>query len=399
MQVFVFDWTAYAENVDKFRKDGKLTRLGKEHFEPQVAIDTFRNHVSAWVELEKQGFDGIAINEHHGTPFGLGNSPNLMAAALSQLTEKIKILVYANLLPIHEPLRLAEEIAMLDCMTGGRLICGVGRGAPREYKIFNVPMDESRGRFNEGFEVMRRAWTQDSFSFDGEFYKFNDVAIWPRPVQQPHPPVWIPLTGSKESIEWAAENDAAITPGVFPGPMREDTIRYFAKCQAKHGRKVDPNKISIMVDCYVADSKDQAIDEYGDHLMYLFNTLLRYDQVWQNEVKKTKYYSSTAFEHLREGAKGTLAEDGTVFNEWDIDTVRGAAQNMPLGTADEIVERITAECDDAGANNVLLVINRGDMPHGKYMNQIKRIGEEVLPRLQAHNVTVVPHAQGEVLAK
>ena len=393
MQVFVFDWTAYSENVDKFREDGVLPRLGAEHFNPQAATDTYKNRIEAWVELEKQGFDGIAMNEHHGTPFGLGNSPNLMAAALSQVSERIKILVYANLLPIHEPLRLAEEIAMLDCMTGGRLICGVGRGAPREYKIFNVPMSESRGRFNEGFEVMRRAWTQDSFSFDGEFYKFDDVALWPRTYQQPHPPIWVPLTGSKESIEWAAAHDATITPGIFAGSMRQDTIRYFAECQARHGRRADPNKISIMVDCYVADSKEQAIDEYGEHLMYLFNTLLRYDQVWQEDVKKQGYYSSTAFEHLREGAKGTLAEDDTVFNEWNMDTVRGAAQHMPIGTADEIVERIIAECDDAGANNVLLVCNRGAMPHEMYMNQVRRIGEEVLPRLQAHNVTFVPHAE------
>ena len=168
MQVFVFDWTAYAENVDKFRVDGELPRLVKEHFEPDAAVNTYRDHIKSWIELEKYGFDGVAINEHHCTPFGLGNSPNLMAAALSQLTEKIKILIYANLLPIHEPLRLAEELAMLDCMTNGRLIAGVGRGAPREYKIFNVPMSESRSRFNEGYEVMHRAWTQDSFSFEGE---------------------------------------------------------------------------------------------------------------------------------------------------------------------------------------------------------------------------------------
>ncbi len=73
MKVFVFDWTAYAENVDKFRVDGELPRLVNKHFEPQVAIDTYKNHIQAWVELERQGFDGIAINEHHGTPFGLGN--------------------------------------------------------------------------------------------------------------------------------------------------------------------------------------------------------------------------------------------------------------------------------------------------------------------------------------
>lgn len=399
MKVFIFDWTAYVENVDKFRTNGKLGRLGSEHFNKNAAADTYKNHVEAWVELERQGFDGIAINEHHGTPFGLGNSPNLMAAALSQLTSRIKILVYANLLPIHEPLRLAEEVAMLDCMTRGRFICGVGRGAPREYKIFNVPMSESRGRFNEAFEVMRRAWTEDSFSFDGDFYQYKDVSIWPRTYQLPHPPVWVPLTGSKETIEWAAEQDATITPGVFPGPMRDDTIRYFAECQARHGRKVDANKISIMVDCYVADSKEQAIEEYAPHLMYLFNTLLRYDQVWQEDVKKQGYYSSTAFEHLREGAKGTLAEDGTVFNEWTLDTVRGAAQNMPLGTADEIVERIIAECTEAGANNVLLVCNRGDMPHEMYMNQVRRIGQEVLPRLQAHNITVVPHAIAQEAAE
>ncbi|HEX9805955.1 MAG TPA: LLM class flavin-dependent oxidoreductase [Alteraurantiacibacter sp.] len=376
-----------------------MPRLVKEHFEPKVATNTYKWHIEAWVELENLGFDGVAINEHHGTPFGLGNSPNLMAAALSQLTSKLKILIYANLLPIHEPLRLAEELAMLDCMTNGRLIAGVGRGAPREYKIFNVPMSESRGRFNEGFEVMRRAWTEDSFSFDGEFYKFDDVSIWPRPVQQPHPPIWVPLTGSKESIEWAAANDAAITPGIFAGSMREDTIRYFAQCQAKYGRTVRPDKISIMVDCYVADSKEQAIEEYGEYLMYLFNTLLRYDQVWQKDVSKQGYYSSTAFEHLREGAKGTLAEDDTVFNEWTLETVRAAAEHMPMGTADEIVERIIAECDDAGANNVLLVCNRGHMPQEMYLNQIRRIGKEVLPRLQAHNVTFVPHAQQQVAAE
>ena len=399
MKVFVFDWTAYAENVDKFRVDGEMPRLVREHFNGNAAVRTYQNHIEAWQELEKQGFDGVAINEHHGTPFGLGNSPNLMAAALSQLTDRIKILIYANLLPIHEPLRLAEELAMLDCMTNGRLIAGVGRGAPREYKIFNIPMGESRGRFNEAFEVMRGAWTEDRFSYDGEFYQYNDVSIWPRPVQQPYPPIWVPLTGSKESIEWAAANDATITPGVFPGPMREDTIRYFAECQARHGRKVDPNKISIMVDCYVADSKDRAIEEYGEYLMYLFNTLLRYDQVWQKEVNKTGYYSSTAFEHLRNGAQGTLAEDSTVFNEWTLETVRGAAQNMPLGTADEIVERIVAECDDAGANNVLLVCNRGHMPQDMYLNQIRRIGKEVLPRLQAHNVTCVPHAETRLAAE
>ena len=394
MQVFVFDWLPYGQNLDKFRVNGEMPRLGRRHFDPQVAIDTYSQHLDAWVELERYGFDGVGINEHHGTPFGLGNSPNLIAAAIARMTRKLKILVYANLLPIHEPLRLAEELAMLDCLSNGRLIAGVARGAPREYRIFNVPMSESRGRFEECFEVIRRAWVEESFSFDGQFYKYKDVSIWPRPVQQPHPPLWVPITSSRETIEWAAANDIAITPGVFPGQVREDTIRHYARCQARHGRKVTPRHLNVMIDCYVADSKAKAIEEYGPYILYLFNTLLKYDQVRQKDTKG--YYSSTAFEHLRQGSKGTLAEDDTFFTQWTMDTLRAAAENMPLGTPDEIVERIIAECDQAGAESVLLVCNRGHMPQEMFLNQIRRIGTEVLPRLQAHKVKSVPFAEDAI---
>ncbi len=126
MQVFVFDWMAYGKSVDQFRVNGEMPKLGRAQFDAQVAVDTYRNHLAAWVEMERHGFDGIAINEHHSTPFGLNNSPNLIAAAISQLTTKLKILIYANLLPLHDPLRLAEELAMLDCLSNGRLIAGVG---------------------------------------------------------------------------------------------------------------------------------------------------------------------------------------------------------------------------------------------------------------------------------
>ena len=115
----------------------------------------------------------------------------------------------------------------------------------------------------------------------------------------------------------------------------------------------------------------------------------------QNEVQKG-YYSSTAFEHLRMGAKGTLAEDATLFNAWTLDTVRAAAEHMPIGTADEVTERIIAECDEAGAESVLLVCNRGHMPQEMFLNQIRRIGTEVLPRLQAHKVGSVPFAEQAV---
>ena len=144
--------------------------------------------------MDRLGYDGVGFNEHHTSPYGLMNSPNLMAAAASQRTKKLKLLIYGNLLPLHEPLRLAEELAMIDCLSNGRLIAGFARGIPREYEVHHIPLAQSRARFEEAFEIITRAWTEEVFSFEGKFRSYKDVALWPRPVQQPHPPIWTPIT-------------------------------------------------------------------------------------------------------------------------------------------------------------------------------------------------------------
>src|SRR5438876_8349376 len=127
------------------------------------------------------------------------NSPNLMAAAAAQRTKRLKLLIYGNLLPLHEPLRLAEELAMLDCLSNGRLISGFARGIPREYQVHNVSLKDSRARFEEAYEIVTRAWTEEIFSYEGKFWSYKDVAIWPRPVQKPGPEIWIPIVGNRSS--------------------------------------------------------------------------------------------------------------------------------------------------------------------------------------------------------
>ncbi len=128
-----------------------------------------------------------------------------MAAAAARATKKLEFLILGNLLPLHNPLRIAEELAMADCMSQGRILPGFARGVPREYRVYDVPMAESRARFDEALEIILKAWTEDVFSHDGRFWKFKDISIWPRPLQQPHPPIFIPFTGSKETIELAGK--------------------------------------------------------------------------------------------------------------------------------------------------------------------------------------------------
>ena len=389
MKVFVFDLVNYDQNLEHHQVDGHLPRLGKSAFDPKVAVKTYADHLDAWELMDKLGYDGVTFNEHHATPYGLMNSPNLLAASAAQRTKNLKLAIYGNLLPLHDPLRLAEEIAMLDCLSNGRIICGVARGAGREYRIFGVPMDESRARFDECCEIMIGAWTQESFSYEGRFNSYQDISLWPRPVQQPHPPMWIPVTGSKESIEFAARHNMAITPGVG-GPSQEDIIRHYAAVQAEHGRKVTPDHITIMIDCYVADSKEAAIQEYGPYAVY-FMSLFNYDHVSTQAMKG--YYGKDAHSYVRPEHRAAVANMRDNMRAVTMDDIRRQAETAAWGDADEVAEKVIAAAEHAGAGTVLVSLNRGSMPQEMYLNQIRRFGAEVMPRLQAHEITRVKFAE------
>jgi len=396
MKVFVFDLLAYGEQLDHLKVGNELPYpLSNKHFKPDVAARTYAEHLEAWEELDRLGYDGVGFNEHHCSPYGLMNSPNLLAAAVAQRTKNLKLLIYGNLLPLHEPLRLAEELAMLDCMSNGRLISGFARGIPREYQVHNVPLAQSRARFEEAFDIITRAWSEEIFSYDGVFWSYKDVALWPRPVQRPRPPIWMPIVGSKESIEFAARHDLPITPGLGRSQgLRDDIIRYYARCLAQSGYRITPDHLSLGISAYVADSKAQAVREMGPHHLYFNRTLFSHGNFTETDRQRQTGYASAAStdyvspENLR--AAQFARED---FRGLTMSDVERQAEQMPWGTADEVAKRILAAADSAGANTVQVSLNRGVLPHELFMNQIRRFAAEVLPSLQAHEVTRVPIAE------
>ena len=395
MKVFVFDLLAYGENLDHLKVGAELPYpLSKQHFRSGVAVRTYAEHLAAWEELDRLGYDGVGFNEHHCSPYGLMNSPNLMAAAAAQRTKRLKLLIYGNLLPLHEPLRLAEELAMLDCLSNGRIISGFARGIPREYQVHNVPLSDSRARFEEAFEIVTRAWTEDVFSYAGRFWSYKDVAIWPRPVQQPHPPIWIPIVGSKELIEFAGRHDIPITPGLAGGGLRNDIIRFYAKCLADAGHRITPNHLSLGLNAYVADSKAQAVREVAPYHLYFNRTLFSHGSFTETAAqRKVGYVSQSSTDYVRpenQRAAALLRED---FRNMTMTDVERLADQMPWGTPAEVTERIIAQADAAGANMVQIGFNRGAMPHEMFMEQIRRFAAGVLPALQAHEVKTVPVAE------
>jgi len=392
MKVFVFDLLAYGENLEHVKVGPELPYpLSREFFKADVAVRTYAEHLAAWEEMDRLGYDGVGFNEHHCSPYGLMNSPNLMAAAAAQRTSRLKLLIYGNLLPLHEPLRLAEELAMIDCLSNGRLISGFARGIPREYQVHNVPLAESRARFEEAYEIVTRAWTEDVFSYSGKFWSYKDVAIWPRPVQRPHPEIWIPIVGSKESIEFAGRHNIPITPGLGGGGLRDDIIRYYAKCLAAAGHRLTPNHLSLGVHAYVADSKAQAVKEMGPYHLYFNRTLFSHGNFTETALQRQAGYSTAqSTDYVRpenQRAAALLRED---FRNTTMADVERLAEGWPWGTADEVARRIIAQADAAGANMVQISLNRGAMPHEMFIEQIRRFAREVLPMLQAHRVERVP---------
>lgn len=395
MKVFVFDLLAYGEQLDHLKVDDLLPYpLPKRHFKPDIAVQTYAEHLAAWEEMDRLGFDGVGFNEHHCSPYGLMNSPNLMAAAAAQRTKQLKLLIYGNLLPLHEPLRLAEELAMIDCLSGGRLISGFARGIPREYQVHNVPLSESRARFEEAYEIITRAWSEEVFSYAGKFWSYSNVAMWPRPVQQPGPEIWIPVVGSKESIEFAARKNAVITPGLAPGGLQDDIIGYYAKCLAENGRRITPNHLSLGLTAYVADSKAQAVKEYGPYHLYFNRTLFSHGNFTETSLQRQAGYATQASTGYVRPENLKAAEHAREnFRNMTMDDVARAAEKMPWGTPQEVTERILAIAEHTGANMIQISLNRGVLPQELFLEQIRRFGTEVLPTLQAHEVTCVPLAE------
>ena len=400
MKVFLFDLIAYGAHFED-AKAAKLLPypLPGHRFDPEVGARTFEEHLEAWAEMDRLGFDGVGLNEHHTTAHSLMNSPNMMAAAGAQRTKNLKFLLLGNLLPLHNPLRIAEELAMADCLSRGRILSGFARGVPREYGVYGVPMAESRARFEEAVDIILKAWTEDVFSYEGKFWSYKDISIWPRPYARPYPSVWVPFTGSKETIEWAGKHDfSAVIPALKRGVL-EDITGYFAKAKARHGHHLTPDQLCLFTDVYVAPDKDTALREYGDNFLYFNQTLWHHGSLGEkNAAKSSGYVASSSYDYVRPENRADIEMDRDKIRQITKSDLEARVHSGALawGSGKEIAEQLIEKAEHAGANAWVLNLNLGALPHAMFMEQIRRFAREVLPALQAHEVKRVPAAERAV---
>lgn len=248
-----------------------------DEFDPERCERLYRENIDQLVFAEECGFDWIGVGEDHMTAYGVVPNPLLILSVVAQRTKKVRLAVLGCPLPLLNPIRVAEELAMVDVLSNGRLIAGFIRGVPQNYAAYNVPPAESRGRFAEADALIRKAWTErDIFAWKGEFYDFPTVSIWPRPVQQPHPTV-LYSANSETSAVFAAERQALIGAiHLYSRDAMDAVARSAAAYRARSqelGHTPVPEHLLVGFSTCIAESDAQARDLLGPALDYQYNVL------------------------------------------------------------------------------------------------------------------------------
>jgi alkanesulfonate monooxygenase SsuD/methylene tetrahydromethanopterin reductase-like flavin-dependent oxidoreductase (luciferase family) len=218
----------------------------------------------AQFELADQlGFDWVTVAEHHYSPASLTPNPMVMAAAVAQRVKRAKIALLGSNVPIQNPVRVAEEFAMLDTLTGGRLIAGMLRGTSNEYATYGVNPAESRERFMEALELIVRAWTEPQpFGWLGRYYEYRTISIWPRPVQSPHPPIFMSIS-SPEAAEFAAAKRISGGLAVTTLDRARESVRVYREAAHTHGWEPAPEQLLYRIAVHVAADDAQARDDWA----------------------------------------------------------------------------------------------------------------------------------------
>ena len=335
--------------------------------------DIIRRELEQVEWSEELGFDAVWFTEHHFIDYGLSVDPATLAAAAASRTRRVRIGLAAAILPFHHPLRLAEQLALVDILAHGRLDVGVGRGnRPAEFAGYGVPQVESRERFEETVEVMRRAWTEERVSFRGRFFTLDDVRVIPKPVQRPHPPLYR-VCASRDGVESAALHGWPMLNSVLRGPVDQLLAHRdaYVKTLAKAGRS--PAGVAALLgdwgvsrQIYVAETDARALAEAKDAELW-------YQEAFRRFVIPDRI--EDAHPALQPGFRAMAERLATVSWETLV------AETLAFGSPDTVARHVEA-MRAMGVGHVLCWMNFGGLPQERVRRSMELFAREVMPRFR-----------------
>jgi alkanesulfonate monooxygenase SsuD/methylene tetrahydromethanopterin reductase-like flavin-dependent oxidoreductase (luciferase family) len=334
-------------------------------YSSEVAARSLEMSLDLFQLADELGFDWVTVAEHHFAPMSLTPNPMVMAGALTQRVKRARVALLGANIPILNPVRVAEEFAMLDTLTAGRVVAGMLRGTSNEYVTYGTNPAESRERFEEALQLIVRAWTEPQpFGWQGRYYEYRAISIWPKPIQQPHPPIY--MSGSSpESGDFAARHHLRLGFAVTTLPIARKAVTYFREQAAAFGWTPEPDHILYRVAAHVAETDAQAHEDIvaagGAQGRSGFATSNR---ALDDTVASAGYYgrdTATQRERLR---PHDLAE-------------RIALGQLLLGSPESVLDQVRTIQRELGAG--VLDLTFQPLARDKMLRSIELFGTRVLP--------------------
>lgn len=328
------------------------------------------DEVDQMVLSERLGFDSVWLTEHHYADYGISSAPSVLLATVAARTERVKLGMAVWVLPFHNPLKLAEETATLDILSKGRLVVGLGRGnRPQEFLGHGVNQDESRTRMQEGVDVLRMAWTEETVCYHGKHWQFDGIPVYPKPMTKPHPPLAFAVS-SPQSIEWAGTNGFPILSSGLTTPLEslqnQRATHTAALKKAGHPESTIESLLRqwiVSKHVYVAPTDEEArADAEGPEKWYL--------SAFERSIRPTGL--SGISEAIRQQA--TAAADRAASHRWE-DLVE---DRLFIGSP-ETVRRKVAELQAVGVGEIICWMSFGGLAPEKVRRSMELFASEVIP--------------------
>lgn len=387
MKLLWFHLMPYPDLPDDFKEKhaSVWVDIDPKLFDPERGHRLYHEYMDELEHAAELGFDGICVNEHHANGYGLMPSPNLIAASLARRTRDAALVIMGNSIALYNPPhRVAEELAMLDCISGGRVVAGFPVGTPMDtcYAYGQNP-SMLRQRYHEAHDLIVRAWTEATpFAFHGRFTKLRYVNVWPRPIQTPHPPIWIPGGGSVETWRWCAEQDYVYSYlSYFGYQAGRATMQGFWEEMRRLGKEPNPYRAGFIQFVGVAETRAEALKLYREPAEYFFGRCLHVDP----RFARPPGYTSEAT--LRERMPSMVAAAADRSRKSPLAPPERFEEMVErgyvvVGSPDEVAAQLREVALSLNVGNLMLLLQFGNMGRDVTMHNSELFARRVAPQLR-----------------
>ena len=393
----MFHLMPYRELPEDFEQKNRSiwVDIPSDLFDP-VKAHQFYNDTLDELELGAAlGFDGICVNEHHQNAYGMMPSPNIMAATLARRTKDVAIVLLGNSIALHNPpIRIAEEIAMLDCISGGRIISGFPVGSVMDTTYcYGANPGTIREKYIEAHDLIIKAWTEpEIFSWDGKYTQLRYVNLWPRPIQKPHPPIWLPGGGTLETWDFSTKHQYSYAALSYNGYKRgKATMDAFWARAEELGDTMNPYRAGFLQLVAVGENEGE-LQEFAEHAEFFS---AKNGQIYPGWAGAPGYRTMSTIQRELSTQAAAIEKANA---EPRPDTPQGGAErsippavdfarlrrsgNIVAGSAKQVSEQLEHVLKDLRIGQLMVLCQYGSMPHDLAEKNIRRFTTGVIPNIK-----------------